>query len=161
METNTGPWQVHIFTAQELQQAIQAITIYTIMGTIIDQDKDTPARGAKLMTTFLVRPFKKFYFNFTEQTLIGECIKSLKVELQKRINGGVVVSEIEAENPSSTCEECLCSQDIKIRLVVLRRCSSTASDVHQGQLGGTHARRVGRRDEIQRRISGVPFTDVW
>jgi hypothetical protein len=41
-------------TKSELQQAMQAITIYTIMA-IIDQDAETSVRGRRMMTSFMVR----------------------------------------------------------------------------------------------------------
>ena len=45
--------QKHLFSAEELQQAIQAVTIYLIMA-IVDQDDETPARGSTLMQTAAV-----------------------------------------------------------------------------------------------------------
>ncbi|UKZ82886.1 hypothetical protein TrVFT333_010686 [Trichoderma virens FT-333] len=72
----------HAFTRAELQQAIQAVTIYIVMA-IIDQDEDTPSRGAHLMKTFI----------------------ELKLQLQLLIGGDFVISETEAANPSLTWDD--------------------------------------------------------
>ena len=45
--------QMHTMQPSHIQQAVQAVTIYIIMS-ILDQDHETPARGARLMQTFLV-----------------------------------------------------------------------------------------------------------
>ncbi|KAK2606428.1 hypothetical protein QQS21_003121 [Conoideocrella luteorostrata] len=74
--------QKYMFTAPEVQQAIQAMTIYIVMA-IIDQDEDTPARGARLMQAFM----------------------DLKIQLQCLIGGDLVISETEAANPSATWED--------------------------------------------------------